>query len=228
MKHALLILLIVTFAVCVAFAGPSTSPTQANLAGSGNFSASAVLWFSGTNVTAQVSGTMSLNGSLSIGDNKRSLKARGTLTGGASGDSNTMIGGGWATFTARGTLDSGEAITLRGAINLSADDVDLSSDTAGSGTGSLYIVLMLPDQTLRMRGEATGTAGGGFVTPDDPHTMQVEGSGSFTFTVVTREATTNDVVEQETPQESVLSWNPADWPQEMHEQFIRMMQEELE
>lgn len=228
-KHALFILLVVVVVACVAYAEPNAQATNsvpATLSGDGDFSASAVMWFSGTTVTAQVSGTVSLTGELTIGDTEATFKAKGTLRGAASGDSNTLIGGGWATFTARGTLDSGEAITLHGAINLSSDDINLSSDTAGGGTGSLYVVLTLPDRVLHLRGKATGTAGGGFVTPDDPHTMQLDGTGSFTFTVVTRTAGEKCGLEQNGSSNGELSWNTDEWPQEIREQFTKMMREE--
>ena len=219
MKYALLVALIVAVAAGIAYAEP-----KASMSGGGDFSASAVLWFSGTNVIAQVSGNLTINGEIAIGEDKSSFKAKGPLTGAADGDSSAMTGSGWATFIARGTLDTGEAITLRGAIELSADDLDLSSGAAGAG--SLYIILTLPDQMLQLRGKATGTAGGGFVAPDDPNTMQLDGSGSFTFTVTTRVAAQKSETEDSDSSSEDLSWDPDDWSQDLHDQFIRMMQEE--
>ena len=225
MKRALFILLLVAIAGIVGYADPN-----ANLTGSGDFSASAVLWFSGTDVTAQVSGTINLKGNLAIGDTVKAFNVQGPLSGRASGNSETLIGSGWATFTARGTLasgePSGEAIVLHGAINLSTDDIDLSSDTAGSAKGSLYVVVTLPDQSLRMRGNVSGTASGGFVKPDDPHTMQLDGTGTFTFAVATRDATVESKSDQEDASASEVSWNTDGWPQEMRDQFIHMMEEE--
>ena len=240
MKHALFILLIIAVAACVSYVDSSASDVdpvqprfvQASLAGSGGFSASAVLWFSGTDVTAQISGPISLMGDLMIGDTKTALHAEGTLDGEAIGDSNTLMGSGWATFSARGTLASGdasgEAIMLHGAIKISADDVQLSTDTAGSGTGSLYMVLTLPDQTLRLRGKVTGTAGGGLGIPDDPQTMQLDATGSFAFVVATPTADVENGSDLEDPASDDFSWNTAEWPQEIRDQFIRMIQEELE
>jgi len=239
-KHALFILLIIAVAACVSYAdssSPDVAPVQpsfvqASLAGSGGFSASAVLWFSGTDVTAQISGVISLMGDLMIGDTKTAIHAEGTLDGKASGNSNTLIGSGWATFSARGTLASGdasgEAIMLHGAIKISADDVELSADTAGSGTGSLYIVLTLLDQTLRLRGTVMGTAGGGFGIPDDPQTMQLDATGSFAFVVATPTADVENGSDLEDPASDDFSWNTAEWPQEISDQFTKMMQEELE
>ncbi|MEA3239105.1 MAG: hypothetical protein U9Q94_04935 [Candidatus Bipolaricaulota bacterium] len=241
MKYTLFILLVVAVAACVSYADssvPNVAPVQpnllqaslvqANLAGSGDFSASAVLWFSGTDVTAQLSGDLSLNGDLTLGATQARFSAEGTLDGEAIGDSNTLMGSGWATFSARGTLASGEAIMLHGAIKISADDVELSADAAGSGTGSLYIVLILPDQTLRLRGTVTGTASGGFGIPDDPQTMQLDATGSFVFVVATRDAALENGSDQEDSSMSELSWNTYDWPQEISDQFAGMMQEELE
>jgi len=235
-KHALLILLIIAVAACVSYAdssSPDVAPVQpsfvqASLAGSGGFSASAVLWFSGTDVTAQISGVISLMGDLMIGDTKTSLHAEGTLDGKTSGDSNTLIGSGWATFSARGTLASGEAIMLHGAIKISADDIELSMFTAGSGTGSLYIVLTLPDQTLRLRGTVMGTAGVGFGIPDDPQTMQLDATGSFTFAVTTSDAVLENGSDPEDSASEDFSWDTTEWPQEIRDQFTTVMQEELE
>ena len=239
MKHALFILLVVAVAASVSYADSSapdvapmqlslvqTNLVQASLTGSGNFSASAVLWFSGTDVTAHLSGDLSLNGDLTLGATQATFSAEGALGGEASGDSNTLIGSGWVTFSASGTLDSGEAIMLHGAITLSADDVELSTDAAGSGTGSLYIVLTLPDQILRLRGTVTDTAGGGFGIPDDPQTMQLDATGSFTFTVATDDAVREDGSNAESSVDNGLSWNTDEWPQEISDQFARMMQEE--
>ena len=223
MKYALLIALMVVVFAGIVYAKPNVS-----MSGSGDFSASAVLWFSGTNVTAQVSGNLTLTGELAIGETESTFEAKGTLSGAADGDSNSMIGSGWATFTSRGTLDTGEGITLRGAINLSTDDINLASDTAGTGAGSLYVVLTLPDQTLHLRGNATGTAGGGFVTPDDPNTMQLDGTGSFTFAVAIRDAVVESTPNQGQSPASELSWNPDEWSQDLRDQFIRIMQEESE
>jgi len=207
-------------------AGVAYAEPRADMSGSGDFSASAVLWFYGTNVTAHVSGNLTLKGDLTIDGTEAAFSARGPLVGAASGDSNTMTGSGWATFNARGTLDTGEAITLRGAIDLSTDDVDLSSQTSGSGTGSLYVILTLPEQKLRLRGTIAGTAGGGFVAPDDPQTMQLDGAGSFTFALASRDAAVKKETDQSDSEESNLSWNTDQWPQELREQFVRMMEEE--
>ncbi len=224
MKHALLIALMLVAASGIVFAEPN-----ATMSGGGDFSASAVLWFAGTNVTAQVSGNLTLTGELVVGGTESAFKAKGSLSGAASGDSNTMIGSGWATFVARGTLATGEEISMRGAIDLSTDDIDLSSDTAGNGTGSLYVVLSLPDRTLRMRGSATGMAGGAFVPPDDPNTMQLDGKGSFTFTIASRDASSGEGLgQEEDSQVSILSWDTQQWPDQLREQFRRMMQEESE
>ena len=223
MKYALFMMLMIVAAVGIVYAEPNAS-----MSGGGDFSASAVLWFSGTDVTAQVTGSVVIKGDLVLGSETTPFQAKGPLKGAASGDSNTMIGSGWATFIARGKLATGEEITMRGAIDLSTDDIDLSSDTAGSGTGSLYVVLSLPDQTLRLRGTTTGTAGGGFVTPDDPNTMQLDGSGSFTFTIATKDASSKEQPKKEDSQASVLSWDTQQWPAELLEQFVKMMQEESE
>ena len=227
MKYALLIFVTIAIATGVAYAEPN-----ARISGSGDFLASAVLWFSGTDVTAQLSGDLALCGDLTIGKTKVAFQVKGTLQGAARGDSNTMIGSGWATFIARGMADSGgaegEAISLHGAIDLTTNDVDLSSDTGGSATGSLYIVLTLPDQTLHLRGTATGTASGAFVRPDDPQTMQLDGEGSFSFVVVTQGASSESDPSEEDWSETALSWDTEQWPQDLRNQFVRMMQEESE
>ncbi len=199
---------------------------QASLCGNGDFAASAVLWFRGTEVTSDIFGSICLYADLAIGDVVSKLNPAGTLSGKAIGNTDTLIGSGWAIFTSRGSLDSGEDVVLYGAIEISPDGIDFSSQSAPVGKGTLYILLSLQDETLCLRGAASGTASGGFVNPDNPHTMQLEEIGAFAFMVTTDHETSARLIADLCLTSSGLSWSLDEWPREIREGFEQMIKEE--
>jgi hypothetical protein len=235
-KHVLALLTLMVFGILVVCADTSMAQEatsqdgsiHASLVGNGDFAASAVLWFCGTEVSANILGTICLNADLEIEDMMLRFNAMGALSGQARGNSDTLIGSGWAVFNARGSLDSGEAVILYGAIQISPDGIDLSSQTAGIGKGSLYTLIQLRDEVLHLRGAAAGTASGGFVKPDNPHTMQLAETGGFTFMATTNHQESDKFSEDLGLSHKGLSWSLDEWPQEIREAFHLMMEGESE
>jgi hypothetical protein len=192
---------------------------EATLSGSGDFSGRAVLSFLGTSVTAPFTGKIFLSGTLTNCGETIPFTASGTIDGTAAGDSETLVGTAWATLTAHGTLQTGEAIDIRGGFTIDSNDLSSISETAGSGTGSLYLVIRTRGTTLKLTGQVEGSASGGFVAPEDPHTMEVAGSGTMRF-----EATSHTTPEEDTPsdleeEEDPLPWDLSTWPEETAEHF---------
>ena len=196
---------------------------EATLSGSGDFSGRAVLSFLGTSVTATFSGKVSLSGTLTDCEEAIPFTASGTISGTATGDSETLAGTAWATLTAHGTLRTGEAIDIRGGFTIDSNDLSSLSETAGSGTGSLYLVIRTRGTVFKLTGQVEGAANGGFVAPEDPHTMEVAGSGTVRFEAISRTSPKEDVPSALEEKEDQLPWDLSTWPEEIAEHFLLLL-----
>ena len=198
---------------------------EATLLGSGDFSGRAVLSFLGTSVTAPFTGEISLSGTLTDCGETIPFTASGTINGTAAGDSETLVGTAWATLTAHGTLQTGEAIDIRGGFTIDSNDLSSIGETAGSGTGSLYLVIRTRGMVLKLTGQVEGSASGGFVAPEDPHTMEVAGSGTMRFEATShtppKENLPSDLEEKEDP----FPWDLSTWPEEMSARLLHLLEE---
>ena len=198
---------------------------EATLSGSGDFSGRAVLSFLGTSVTATFTAEISLSGTLTDCGETIPFTASGTIGGTAAGDSETLAVIAWATLTAHGTLQTGEAIDIRGGFTIDSNDLSSISGTAGTGTGSLYLVIRARGTTLKLTGYVEGSASGGFVAPEDPHTMEVAGSGTMCFEATSltqpKENLPSDLEEEEDP----LLWDLSTWPEEMSARLLHLLEE---
>ena len=195
---------------------------EATLSGSGDFSGRAVLSFLGTSVTATFTGEISLSGMLTDCGESIPFTASGTIGGTAAGDSETLAGIAWATLTARGTLQTGEAIDIRGGFTIDSNDLSPISTTAGTGTGSLYLVIRTRGMMLKLTGHVEGSAIGSFVIPEDPYTMEVAGSGTMRFEVAPpKEDVPSDLEEEE----DLLPWDLSTWPEEMSSRLLHLLEE---
>ncbi len=239
MKRSLFIALVVAVAACISYAEPSAADedplqvglVQASLDGSGDLSGTIILWFAGTNVTAQVNADVALSGTLSVNDVNTAFTAKGTANGSGVCDMNTLAVSAWVTFLAHGTLATDEPITLRGGIELATGGVALSSETAGSGAGTLYVAVTVSNATEYLIGTVTGSASGGFVPPDDPTTMQMTGTGSLSLAATTTShaatcASGQGPAGSSTDNGVRLPWKLDTWPEEMRQQLIELMGDE--
>lgn len=147
----------------------------------GTADGSAVLWFAGDNVTASIDATVLAEGVLTLAGVDRAFSASGRAIGSGGGNLSTLAVNAWAAFTADGTTADGVRVTLRGGISVDGLDAAATGSTGGKGWGRFYLVITVGTEVWICEGEAIGEAGGGFVVPDDPHTMQLAGSGSFTL-----------------------------------------------
>ena len=99
-------------------------------------------------------------------------------------------------------------------------DVPLS---LGSGTGLFFFVFALPDCLLYVRGDAEGTGTGTFVPPEDPLTMQIEGTGTFVFQ---GEVLAEKVASELDLEEALLlqlPWDLSTWPEELLAQLVELI-----
>ena len=192
---------------------------EASLSGSGDFSGRAILSFLGTSVTATFTAEISLSGTLTDCGEAIPFTASGTIGGTAAGDSETLAGIAWATLTARGTLQTEEAIDIRGGFTIDSNDLSSISGTAGTGTGILYLVIRARGMMLKLTGQIEGSASGSFVIPEDPHTMEVAGSGTMRFEAAPRIPPEEDGPSDLEEEEDLLPWDLSTWPEETAEHF---------
>jgi len=174
-----------------------------------------VLWFYGSQVETTFDGTLELAGVLQIGGNQLSFTASGTSYGAGVADTGTLAAKLWILFQTSGTLDSGEVITLRGGMHVLGEEADLTTLSLGAGPGTFFLIADLPEESLWISGTLTTTASGSFVPADDPVTMQIEGTGTFTFEGELLE-TSDALIEQ-------LPWDPASWPLEIHQDLLALL-----
>lgn len=174
-----------------------------------------VLWFYGSRVETTFEGTLELAGTLQTGNDQLPFTASGTSHGIGIGDTGTMAVTLWILFQTSGTLDSGESVALRGGIYVLGEEADLTTLSLGAGTGTFFLVANLPEETHWISGTITTTASGAFVPPDDPVTMQIEGTGTFAFQ--------GDLLEASDALVGQLPWDPASWPLETHEALLALL-----
>ncbi|MCK5246411.1 hypothetical protein KAR02_05905, partial [Candidatus Bipolaricaulota bacterium] len=92
---------------------------------------------------------------------------------------------------------------------------DLNTLSFGGGTGTFFLIADLPEESLCISGTLTTTASGSFVPADDPVTMQIEGTATFTFVGTLLDAS-DGLIEQ-------LPWDPASWPLETHRALLALV-----
>ena len=174
-----------------------------------------VLWFYGSQVETTFDGTLELTGTLQIRDALFSFSVEGTSYGSGIADTDTLAATLWMLFQTSGTLDSGEFISLRGGIYILGEEADLTTLSLGAGPGMFFLIADLPEESLWISGALTTTASGSLVVPDDPLTMQIEGTAMFTFEGKFLEA--SDVLIEQLP------WDSASWPLEPHEALLALL-----
>ena len=207
MRTVFLVLLIAT----VSWAVGAQESFQADGVSTGQ----TVLWFYGNQVETTFEGTLQLAGTLQIGADALSFSVAGTSYGSGIADTGTLAATLWILFQTTGTLDSGEFITLRGGMHVLGEEADLNTLSFGGGTGTFFLIADLPEESLWISGTLTTTASGSFVPADDPVTMQIEGTGTFTFVGTLLEAS-DGLIEQ-------LPWDPASWPLETHQALLALV-----
>lgn len=203
-----------------------------SMEGHGTASGNVVLWFSGTNATATFEGSFALTGQLMLNEVGIPFSASGWARGAGSGDTATLDVEAWATFTATGWTESGEAIAVQGGLTLAG----LSADTAGSsgsGTGDFFATVFMDGQQYYVQGSADGSAAGGFVMPEDPMSMELAGdgffnlSGNMTVVSLVPQAEGSAESDPETQATSavaeLLPWDLETWPEELLAHLLEIL-----
>lgn len=231
MKQILSILII---ALLFSFAEPAFAATasaaaldKAALSGSGDFFGRAVLVFSGTHVAATLIGDLTLSGTITRNGETIPFTASGTLDGSAIGDTNTLSGTAWVTFRISGMLQTGEAIDIRGGLSIDGDDISFAGGAAGEGTGPLYLEIRLAGTMIKLTGRVEAAGSGGFVAPDDPHTMEISGSGTMIFTAASPAFPGRNLlstVDGQGSDEGRDRFDLSTWPEEAARQLLLLLE----
>jgi len=189
---------------------------ETTLSGSGDFSGRAILSFLGTSVTATLTAEISLSGTLTDCGETLPFTVSGTIGGTAD---TALAGIAWATLTAHGTLQTGEAIDIRGGFTIDSSHLSLINGAVGVGTGSLYLVIRTRGTMLKLTGQIEGSVSGSFVAPEDPHTMEIAGSGTMFFEATSPPSPTANAPSDTEEEEDPLPWDLSTWPKETAEHF---------
>lgn len=197
---------------------------QSGIDAEGVVAGKTVLWFYGAEITALVESDFNVHGSLEIDGKTVSFTASGTAYGEGAGNSVALTLDVWLIMEAAGTTEDGEPISIRGGMAGSSEDADISAGALGSATGPFFFVVILGTESYRARGMAEGSAAGAFVVPDDPLTMQMEGTGTYTLV---GELLADDAPQDGEPAKSThlahLPWDPESWPAELLNRLLALL-----
>lgn len=197
--------------------------SQGTINAEGSSTAITVLWFHTTEVTIEFSGDLTLTGSIELGGEIVGFSAAGASFGSGISDTKTLATTAWTFVKASGTTEGGVPILIRGGTTAISSDTDLTTLSLGSGTGLFFFVFELPDRLVYVRGDAEGMATGTFVPPEDPSTMQLEGTGTFVFQ---GEVLAEEVAAQLDLEEALLlqlPWDLSTWPAELLAQLVELI-----
>ena len=139
-----------------------------------------VLWFQGQEATANVRADVTVSGVLILGGISTPFSVTARATGSGKGNTNTLDVDAWVALSGQGKTASGSSISVQGGISVNALDSTTTS-AGGKGTGRFYLVITTDSGQWAVEGDATGSASGSFVVPDDPYSMQMTGTGAFTL-----------------------------------------------
>ena len=216
MKCSFAVLLLVLYVGIAGFG-------QTLFCGSGDFSGTAVLWFSKTTVTARLDGALSLSGVLSVEGEAVSFEIEGQIVGAGEGDLETLAGVAWMTFIGQGALANGEDVTVRGGLTADSGDFLISVDAEGEGTGSFFLMIALGEIRHEITGSARGATTGSFVPSDDPSTMQLVMSGTMEFESASSVSyLRSEPIDVETLQQR-LPWDLDTWPDELVSHLLDLL-----
>ena len=212
-------LLVAVVAIGIAGWPQEICPLEAQGAGAG----SVAIHFYGTRLDISFETELTIAGFIMLDGEAVAFEAIGGARGQGEGDSGTLEATVWSTMEAEGTLETGESINVRGGISVDSRDVDISTATAGAGTGLFYLVIAAEEWELHFVGEVAGDASGGFVPapPDDPYAMVY--AGDYTFDFLNAALVAPGEEPDGDPQQHV-PWDLAEWPEELSAELLLLLE----
>jgi hypothetical protein len=194
-------------------------PAGVRLDASGEGEGGTVLYFNGPLTTAVLTATLALEGRL--GDvQSQSFQVLGKLDAVGEAELSTLKGNLWGTLSALGTTADGRALELRGGLFVGSEDAKI--DLAGTNTfsGRFYLSIRLGDVPYEATGTFQGSAVGVYVVPDDPMTMQLDGTAEL---ALSGEAVQVAVAADGVPSVGPLPWDLSTWPEEVAERLTALL-----
>jgi hypothetical protein len=174
-----------------------------------------VLRFQGSHVMTTFEGPQEVRGTLTLDDVTYPFVASGSAFGIGMGDTAVFAANLWVLFSAAGTVDGVDPITIRGGADVTGEEIDLDSFSLGSGAGTFFFIVEFRGTSYEFTGSVRSTASGSLVPPRVPSTMEISGSVTSTF-----EGTLTDSGEDLTDQ---LPWDASSWPDGLHEQLLTLL-----
>ena len=165
-----------------------------------------ILWFLGTEITIEVTGSLSLDMTLVLDGEAVSLSSAGTTFGWGVADSRSLVTTMWILFDSEGQTEDGRPVAARGGIRMVGNEIDYDALSLGAGSGAFILVLDIDKTAHVLTGALHAIAGGQFVPPSQPGTMQVEGGGTFVFD--------GDPIDRPVSFVTALPWEETAWPEE--------------
>jgi len=180
-----------------------------------------VLWFSGPRVTTEFDGQLDLLAEADLFGTAISFAGSGRAFGAGIADTATLAAEIWSLFAVRGTTETGDEVSFVGGMSIASTDADLTGSSIGSGAGAFLARLLAPGVDAIVRGTVSGTASGAFVPPAIPTTMQIVGTGTFSFVGDAAAATDPDALARLAPED--LPWDATGWPSELLGRLFRLL-----
>jgi len=203
--------------VCASLLSLGALGSPAQLIAQGSGSGKAILFFTGLEARATLSGDLALSGQWRDGRQTISFTAQGTILGSGVWRLTTLSGEAWVTFLAQGTAAQTEPIEVRGAIAVGSGGAQWRALGVVDFTGRFVLVLRRASGDLAWLGTVSGELRGGFVVPDLPFTMQAEGSATLAFS---GEPCASPLAGLDPEVISASAWGASAWPDEVSRELL--------
>ena len=198
--------------------------SQQDMNAEGSSRLTVVLNFSEKDVSIALEGGLTLSGSVDLDGDTINFSADGTTFGSGVSETATLATIAWTLIDVAGTTEGGTPILIRGGLTAYSSETDLTTLSLGSGCGLFFFVFKFPVRLVYVSGDAEGTGTGTFVPPDDPLTMQVEGTGILSFR---GNVLSVDVAEEAGSEEEALlqalPWELSGWPEDLLGELVELI-----
>ena len=194
-------------------------PAGESLDASGKGEGRTVLYFNGPLTTAVLTATLALEGRL--GDvQSQSFQVLGKLDAVGESELSTLKGNLWGTLSASGMMADGRTLELRGGLFVASQDAKIDLSGTSTFSGRFYLSMRLGGIPYEATGTFQGLAVGIYVVPDDPRTMQLDGTAELTLS---GEAVRVLVAADGVPSVGPLPWDLSTWPEEVAQRLTALL-----
>lgn len=186
---------------------------------SGRGDGTTVLHFSGPITTATLTATLAMKGSWAE-EAALPFQVQGSLDAIGESELSTLKGNLWGTLSAFGTMADGRALELRGGLFVASQDAKIDLSGTSTFSGRFYLSIRLGGVPYEATGTFQGLAVGVYVVPDDPMTMQLDGTAEL---ALSGEAIQVPVAADGVPSVGPLPWDLSTWPEEVAKRLTALL-----